>query len=155
MMLLTHCREVLFHMLRWLPKPLVLGLASSQVLSSEILRGWRPCKCWLSGTCQGGPAACAAAGWPQCACLFVDQDGIAFPFTVSVACHTRIVLCTTLLPQHALKHALPSHQARAVAGPEAQLGVFDGHSLKVVPANETLTFAHTYRWWGECCLLPS
>ena len=39
-----------------------------------------------------------------------------------------------------------------VSGPERlqQLGVFEGHHLKVVPANVTLTFAHTYTWWGEC-----
>jgi len=43
-----------------------------------------------------------------------------------------------------------------VAGPERaqQLDVFDGHSLKVVPSNVTLTFAHTYTWWGECRWRP-
>jgi hypothetical protein len=36
-----------------------------------------------------------------------------------------------------------------VAGPDADLGVFSGTALRVVPANATLTFSHTYRWWGE------
>jgi hypothetical protein len=37
----------------------------------------------------------------------------------------------------------------AVAGPEADLDVFKGHTLYVIPAKETLTFEHTYTWWGE------
>jgi len=36
-----------------------------------------------------------------------------------------------------------------VAGPEADLDVFDGHTLYVIPAKETLTFEHTYTWWGH------
>lgn len=38
-----------------------------------------------------------------------------------------------------------------VSGPQRaqQLDVFDGHALTVLPSNVTLTFAHTYRWWGE------
>lgn len=27
--------------------------------------------------------------------------------------------------------------------------MFKGAALTVVPANETLTFEHTYAWWGE------
>lgn len=38
----------------------------------------------------------------------------------------------------------------AVAGPEADLKVFDDHRLYILPAKETLTFEHTYTWWGEC-----
>jgi hypothetical protein len=26
--------------------------------------------------------------------------------------------------------------------------VFDGCDLNVIPANHTLTFTHTYAWWG-------
>lgn len=40
----------------------------------------------------------------------------------------------------------------AVAGPEADVDVFEGAELYVIPANETLTFEHTYTWWGECSL---
>lgn len=37
-----------------------------------------------------------------------------------------------------------------MAGPEADLDVFgDAAQLYVLPANETLTFEHTYTWWGE------
>ncbi|GBF92662.1 hypothetical protein Rsub_05031 [Raphidocelis subcapitata] len=38
-----------------------------------------------------------------------------------------------------------------VSGPQRaqQLDVFDGHALTVLPSNVTLTFAHTYRWWGS------
>lgn len=37
-----------------------------------------------------------------------------------------------------------------VAGPEADLDVFgDEAQLYVLPANETLTFEHTYTWWGH------
>lgn len=36
------------------------------------------------------------------------------------------------------------------AGPDADLSVFDNHELYVVPANNTLTFEHSYTWWGEC-----
>lgn len=32
----------------------------------------------------------------------------------------------------------------AVAGPEADLSVFEGHDLHVIPAASTLTFEHTY-----------
>lgn len=35
------------------------------------------------------------------------------------------------------------------AGPDADLEVFRGHELHVVPTNSTLTFEHTYTWWGE------
>lgn len=40
------------------------------------------------------------------------------------------------------------------AGPDANLTVFDGHELHIVSAAETLTFEHSYTWWGElhsCC----
>ena len=37
----------------------------------------------------------------------------------------------------------------AAAGPDADLSIFDGHELHVVDAGETLTFEHTYTWWGE------
>ncbi|KAI8466451.1 MAG: Ribokinase-like protein [Monoraphidium minutum] len=36
-----------------------------------------------------------------------------------------------------------------VAGPDAALGVFTGSRLRVVAAAETLTFRHTYTWWGS------
>lgn len=35
------------------------------------------------------------------------------------------------------------------ASPDADLSVFRGHNLHVVPANSTLTFEHSYTWWGE------
>ena len=35
------------------------------------------------------------------------------------------------------------------AGPDADLAVFKGHELHVVPTNSTLTFEHSYTWWGE------
>jgi hypothetical protein len=38
----------------------------------------------------------------------------------------------------------------AVAGPEADVDVFGDAELYVIPANETLTFEHTYTWWGKC-----
>jgi hypothetical protein len=45
-------------------------------------------------------------------------------------------------------------QTCAVAGPEADTEVFGESELYVIPANETLTFEHTYTWWGECwCVL--
>lgn len=34
------------------------------------------------------------------------------------------------------------------AAPGADLSVFAGHELHVVPAAATLTFEHTYTWWG-------
>lgn len=39
-----------------------------------------------------------------------------------------------------------------MAGPEADIDVFGDSphtELYVIPANETLTFEHTYTWWGE------
>ena len=39
------------------------------------------------------------------------------------------------------------------AGPDADLAVFKGHELHVVPTNNTLTFEHSYTWWGENCIL--
>ena len=49
------------------------------------------------------------------------------------------------------------------AGPDADLSVFRGHDLHVVPTNNTLTFEHSYTWWGKIlnphlhvlCLLPT
>ena len=38
------------------------------------------------------------------------------------------------------------------AGPDADLAVFKGHELHVVPTNSTLTFEHSYTWWGEDCI---
>jgi hypothetical protein len=38
----------------------------------------------------------------------------------------------------------------AAGGPDADLSVFEGHELHVVPTAATLTFEHTYTWWGEC-----
>ncbi|CAK0786790.1 hypothetical protein CVIRNUC_010004 [Coccomyxa viridis] len=35
------------------------------------------------------------------------------------------------------------------AGPDADLAVFKGHELHVVPTNSTLTFEHSYTWWGN------
>ncbi len=35
------------------------------------------------------------------------------------------------------------------AGPDADLAVFSSHELHVVPTNSTLTFEHSYTWWGE------
>eukprot|EP00884_Botryococcus_braunii_P012588 jgi/Botrbrau1/2132/Bobra.0093s0039.1 len=34
-------------------------------------------------------------------------------------------------------------------GKDADLSVFEGHELHVVPATATLTFEHTYTWWGN------
>ncbi len=36
-----------------------------------------------------------------------------------------------------------------MAGPDADLSVFEGHELHVVPASSTLTFEHTYTWFGH------
>lgn len=36
-----------------------------------------------------------------------------------------------------------------VAGPDADLSVFEGHELHVVPSDSTLTFEHTYTWFGH------
>ncbi|GIL71499.1 hypothetical protein Vretimale_2635 [Volvox reticuliferus] len=36
-----------------------------------------------------------------------------------------------------------------VAGPDADLKVFDGHELHLVNAASTLTFEHTYTWFGH------
>ncbi|BDA50140.1 hypothetical protein COCOBI_15-2680 [Coccomyxa sp. Obi] len=35
------------------------------------------------------------------------------------------------------------------AGPDADLSVFRGHDLHVIPTNHTLTFEHSYTWWGN------
>lgn len=35
------------------------------------------------------------------------------------------------------------------AGSDANLTVFEGHELHVVSTQETLTFEHSYTWWGE------
>lgn len=40
------------------------------------------------------------------------------------------------------------------AGPEANLTVFDRHELHIVSTEETLTFEHSYTWWGKSCLHP-
>ena len=35
------------------------------------------------------------------------------------------------------------------AGPDADLSVFKEHELHLVRAERTLTFEHSYTWWGE------
>ena len=35
------------------------------------------------------------------------------------------------------------------ASSDANLTVFEGHELHIVSTQETLTFEHTYTWWGE------
>ncbi|KAK9835526.1 hypothetical protein WJX74_002373 [Apatococcus lobatus] len=35
------------------------------------------------------------------------------------------------------------------AGSDADLAMFKGHDLHVVPTESTLTFEHTYTWWGH------
>ena len=37
----------------------------------------------------------------------------------------------------------------AAAGGDADLSAFEGHDLHVVKSNATLTFEHTYTWWGN------
>lgn len=39
--------------------------------------------------------------------------------------------------------------ANAAASDEADLSAFKEHDLHVVPSNATLTFEHTYTWWGN------
>lgn len=39
------------------------------------------------------------------------------------------------------------------AGADADLSIFANHDLHVVPDNATLTFAHSYTWWGTSCSL--
>ena len=40
------------------------------------------------------------------------------------------------------------------AAPNADLSVFRGHELHVVRTERTLTFEHSYTWWGECPSSP-
>ena len=35
------------------------------------------------------------------------------------------------------------------ASSDANLTVFEGHELYIVSTQDTLTFEHTYTWWGE------
>ena len=35
------------------------------------------------------------------------------------------------------------------ASSDANLTVFDGHELHIVSTEDTLTFEHTYTWWGK------
>lgn len=35
------------------------------------------------------------------------------------------------------------------AAADADLSAFGGHELHLVPTDHTLTFEHTYTWWGE------
>lgn len=35
------------------------------------------------------------------------------------------------------------------AGPDADLSALQGHTVHVVNADKTLTFEHTYTWWGN------
>lgn len=37
----------------------------------------------------------------------------------------------------------------AAGGSDADYSGFKGHDLHVVPTSETLTFEHTYTWWGN------
>lgn len=78
---------------------------------------------------------------------------------VSRLCHMKDCLSkpdNTLLCQGgAISYAAAVASAYGVracivtaAGPDADLSVFKGHELHVVPAQKTLTFEHSYTWWG-------
>ncbi len=46
----------------------------------------------------------------------------------------------------------PTHTADlrpAAGGPDADYSAFEGHDLHVVPSAATLTFEHSYTWWGN------
>eukprot|EP00899_Mesostigma_viride_P006990 jgi/Mesvir1/16292/Mv13025-RA.1 len=45
-------------------------------------------------------------------------------------------------------HGITAHVV-TLAAPGTNLSIFDGHHLHVVPADKTLTFEHTYTWWGN------
>ena len=66
------------------------------------------------------------------------------------------VMCASWLQGGAIAYAAAVASAYGVkacvvtaAGPDADLAVFSGHELHVVPTNRTLTFEHSYTWWGE------
>jgi hypothetical protein len=66
--------------------------------------------------------------------------------------HCRPCACAAgeiTIPSPSPPPCAPPCMLSAVAGPEANLSVFKGTALTVVPANETLTFEHSYAWWGE------
>ena len=70
-----------------------------------------------------------------------------------MACHTIYMSC---MQGGAIAYAAAVASAYGVkacvvtaAGPDADLAVFSGHELHVVPTNSTLTFEHSYTWWGE------
>lgn len=56
--------------------------------------------------------------------------------------------CDPLAPRRLIFRS-PSPLLAAVAGPDADLSVFEGHELHVVPSDSTLTFEHTYTWFGK------
>ena len=37
----------------------------------------------------------------------------------------------------------------AAGGPDADYSAFEGHDLHVIPSAATLTFEHSYTWWGN------
>ena len=37
----------------------------------------------------------------------------------------------------------------AAGGADADLSAFAGHDVHLVSTNETLTFEHSYTWWGH------
>ena len=41
------------------------------------------------------------------------------------------------------------HLCAAAGGSDADYSGFTGHELHVVPTSETLTFEHSYTWWGN------
>lgn len=64
----------------------------------------------------------------------------------------QFVLSLTVLTSclcHCVQHTRPTTPTTTVAGPEADLDVFGDAELYIVPANNTLTFEHSYAWWGE------
>lgn len=67
--------------------------------------------------------------------MFVQGGAIAYAAAVASAYGVRACIVTA-------------------AGPDADLSVFKGHELHVVPSEKTLTFEHSYTWWGECLGTP-
>ena len=72
----------------------------------------------------------------------------------SRALYDGFVMCSSLpcltIPQWWLQRELQKaeQQGGAAADDEADLSVFRGHEVHRVASNATLTFEHTYTWWG-------
>lgn len=83
--------------------------------------------------------------------LSPNKGGAVTYAAVVAAAHGQRACIVTGTPSHwgiCDNHDTINECQNTAAGPDADLSALRGHSLHVIQADKTLTFEHTYTWWG-------